>query len=72
MSGLSQDPLWEEPSWVTYYPPGTRVRSRWTGNEGTVTAADDLARHIWVAWEGSFYRDAEACRHHSESGLERL
>lgn len=72
MSGLSQDPLWVDPPWTSHFPVGSRVRSTYTQNTGTVTAVDHLGRHLWIKWEGTFWRDAEACRHHSERGLERL
>lgn len=67
-----QSPLFVEPPWTAEWPVGTRVRSRWTNNDGTVVDTDPHGRHIWIKWEGTFWRDAEACRHHSDRGLVRL
>ena len=76
MSGLSQDPLWEEPSWTTRWPVGTKVRSTHTDNEGVVVSQDHLGRHLmirWNAWRSPWVeREPYTVRHSSELGLERL
>jgi hypothetical protein len=74
MSGLSQDPLWEEPPWTAAWPVGTKVRSRWTSNTGEVVSVDHLGRHLLVKWDKWLPREPAGftCRHSSENGLERL
>lgn len=73
MSGLRQDPLWEEPPWTAAWSVGDRVRSRFTDNTGTVTAIDPLGRHLLVKWrQWRNEPDGYVARHSTESGLERL
>lgn len=73
MSGLSQDPLWEEPAWTSAWSVGDRVRSRYTGNTGTVTHVDPLGRHLLIHWDSWRNEpDGYTARHSSENGLERV
>ena len=73
MSGTSQDPLWTEPPWTSFFPVGTKVRSTYTDNTGEVVAVDPFGHRLTIAW-GPSYRDPDGhkCFHSSELGLERV
>lgn len=67
-----QHALWVDPHWTEHWTEGDRVRSRFTGNTGTVTRVV-VGRHLLIHWEKWLRSepDGYTARHSSDLGLVR-